>query len=95
MLYKTVIERMLAYGAAVWCLHPQVRIRRKLNTNQRPFLLALTEAYRTTATSALHTCHTCNSSSLPPLPAEIHSNSHSKNEHLTSGRFDNSRFWRG
>ncbi|GBM08230.1 hypothetical protein AVEN_82921-1 [Araneus ventricosus] len=53
MLYKTVIERMLAYGAAVWCLDPPVRIKRKLNTIQRPFLLALTGAYRTTATSAL------------------------------------------
>ncbi|GBL76903.1 hypothetical protein AVEN_169754-1 [Araneus ventricosus] len=53
MLYKTVIERMLAYGAAVWYLDPPVRIKRKLNTIQRPFLLALTGAYRTTATSAL------------------------------------------
>ncbi|GBO40037.1 hypothetical protein AVEN_211635-1 [Araneus ventricosus] len=44
---------MLAYGAAVWCLDPPVRIKRKLNTIQRPFLLALTGAYRTTATSAL------------------------------------------
>ncbi|GBO00159.1 hypothetical protein AVEN_212418-1 [Araneus ventricosus] len=53
MLYKTVIESMLAYGAVVWCLDPPVRIKRKLNTIQRPFLLALTGAYRTTATSAL------------------------------------------
>ncbi|GBN13030.1 hypothetical protein AVEN_144409-1 [Araneus ventricosus] len=53
MLYKTVIERMLAYGAAVWCLDPPVRIKRKLNTIQRPFLLALTGACRKTATSAL------------------------------------------
>ncbi|GBN54262.1 Retrovirus-related Pol polyprotein from type-1 retrotransposable element R1 [Araneus ventricosus] len=53
MLYKTVIERMLAYGAAVWCLDPSVRIRRKLNTIKRPFLLVLTGAYRTTATLAL------------------------------------------
>ncbi|GBO16706.1 Retrovirus-related Pol polyprotein from type-1 retrotransposable element R1 [Araneus ventricosus] len=53
MLYKTVIERMLAYGATVWCLDPPVRIKKKLNTIQRPFLLALTGAYRTIATSAL------------------------------------------
>ncbi|GBL89665.1 hypothetical protein AVEN_104621-1 [Araneus ventricosus] len=44
---------MLAFGAAVWCLDPPVRIKRKLNTIQRPLLLVLTGAYRTTATSAL------------------------------------------
>ncbi|GBM63941.1 hypothetical protein AVEN_17529-1 [Araneus ventricosus] len=44
---------MLAYGAAVWCLDPPVRIKRKLNIMQRPFLLAPTGAYRTTATSSL------------------------------------------
>ncbi|GBN06930.1 hypothetical protein AVEN_181215-1 [Araneus ventricosus] len=44
---------MLAYGTAVWCLDPPVGIKRKLNTIQRPFLLALTGAYITTATSAL------------------------------------------
>ncbi|GBM40819.1 hypothetical protein AVEN_137323-1 [Araneus ventricosus] len=53
MLYKTVIERMFAYGATVWFLNPPIRIKRKLNTIQRPFRLALTGAYRTTATSAL------------------------------------------
>ncbi|GBL91520.1 hypothetical protein AVEN_74609-1 [Araneus ventricosus] len=47
MLYKT------AYGAAVWCIDAPVRIKRKLNTIQTPFLLAFTGAYRTTATSAL------------------------------------------
>ncbi|GBM37341.1 hypothetical protein AVEN_40289-1 [Araneus ventricosus] len=44
---------MLAYGDAVWCLDPPVTIKRKRNTIQRPFLLALTRTYRTTATSAL------------------------------------------
>ncbi|GBM14748.1 hypothetical protein AVEN_72016-1 [Araneus ventricosus] len=44
---------MLAYGAAVWCLDPPVGNKRKLNTIQRLFLLALTGAYITTATSAL------------------------------------------
>ncbi|GBM15681.1 hypothetical protein AVEN_262860-1 [Araneus ventricosus] len=44
---------MLAYGAAVWCLDPPVRIKRKPNTIQRQFLLALTGACRTTATSTL------------------------------------------
>ncbi|GBN44964.1 hypothetical protein AVEN_174816-1 [Araneus ventricosus] len=53
MLFKIVIERMLAFGAAVWCLYPPVTIKRKLNSIQRPFLLALTGTYRITATSAL------------------------------------------
>ncbi|GBM65812.1 hypothetical protein AVEN_172663-1 [Araneus ventricosus] len=66
MLYKTVIERMLAYGAAVWCLDPPVRIKRKLNTIQRPFLLALTGANRTTATSALQVIL-----GIPPLNLQL------------------------
>ncbi|GBM62669.1 hypothetical protein AVEN_257268-1 [Araneus ventricosus] len=53
MLYKTVIERMLAYGATVCCLNPPIRIKRKLNTIQSQYRLALTGAYRTTANSAL------------------------------------------
>ncbi|GBM24778.1 hypothetical protein AVEN_245033-1 [Araneus ventricosus] len=53
MLYKTVIERIPVYGAAVCCLDPPVRIRRKLNTIQIPFLVALTGACRTTTTSVL------------------------------------------
>ncbi|GBM70331.1 hypothetical protein AVEN_244444-1 [Araneus ventricosus] len=52
-MYKTVIERKLAHGAAVWCLDPPVIIKKKLNTIQRPFLLALTGTYRTTESSAL------------------------------------------
>ncbi|GBN70581.1 hypothetical protein AVEN_58892-1 [Araneus ventricosus] len=44
---------MLTYGAAVLCLDLPVRIKRKLNSIQRPFLLALKGAYRTTATSTL------------------------------------------
>ncbi|GBL83197.1 hypothetical protein AVEN_165396-1, partial [Araneus ventricosus] len=63
MLYKTVIERMLDYGAAIWCLDPTVTIKRKLNTIQRPLLLALTEAYRTTATSELQV--------IPPLYLQV------------------------
>ncbi|GBN15325.1 hypothetical protein AVEN_41163-1 [Araneus ventricosus] len=31
ILYKTVIERVLAHGAAAWCLEPTVRIARKLS----------------------------------------------------------------
>ncbi|GBN10465.1 hypothetical protein AVEN_90710-1 [Araneus ventricosus] len=66
MLYKTVIERMLAYAAAVCCLDPPVRIKRKFNTIQKPFLLALTGAYRATATSALQVIL-----GIPPLYLQV------------------------
>ncbi|GBN33194.1 hypothetical protein AVEN_28472-1 [Araneus ventricosus] len=52
-LYKIVTERVLAHGAVAWCLEPTVRITRKLSTIQRPFLLAISGAYRTTSTAAL------------------------------------------
>ncbi|GBN04472.1 hypothetical protein AVEN_84041-1 [Araneus ventricosus] len=48
-LYKIVIERVLAHGAVAWCLEPTVRIARKLSTVQRPFLLAISDAYRTSS----------------------------------------------
>ncbi|GBM44444.1 hypothetical protein AVEN_250839-1, partial [Araneus ventricosus] len=53
VLYKTVIERMVASGAGVWYLNPTIRIGRKLSFVQRGFLLAITGAYRTTPTAAL------------------------------------------
>ncbi|GBN50374.1 Putative protein in type-1 retrotransposable element R1DM [Araneus ventricosus] len=52
-LYKTVIERVLAHGAVAWCLEPTVRIARILSTIQRPFLLAISGAYKTTSMAAL------------------------------------------
>ncbi|GBN60022.1 Retrovirus-related Pol polyprotein from type-1 retrotransposable element R1 [Araneus ventricosus] len=93
MLHKTIIEKILAYGAAVWCFDPTFRIKRKLNTIQRPLLLALTGAYRTTATSALQVILVIRLK--PPAPARGQSHSHSKTEHLPSGHFDISRSWRG
>ncbi|GBN47535.1 Putative protein in type-1 retrotransposable element R1DM, partial [Araneus ventricosus] len=51
--YKTVIERVLAHGADTWCLEPTVRIARKLSTIQRPFLQAISGAYKTTSMAAL------------------------------------------
>ncbi|GBM42968.1 hypothetical protein AVEN_168544-1 [Araneus ventricosus] len=66
MLHKTVIERMLAFGAAVCCLDPPVRIKRKLITIQRPLPLVLTGTYRTTATSALQV-----KLGIPPLYLQI------------------------
>ncbi|GBM69239.1 hypothetical protein AVEN_264236-1, partial [Araneus ventricosus] len=46
-------EQVLAHGAVAWCLEPTVRIARKLSRIQRPFLLAISGAYRTTSTAAL------------------------------------------
>ncbi|GBM59458.1 Putative protein in type-1 retrotransposable element R1DM [Araneus ventricosus] len=65
-LYKTVVERMLAHGASAWCTDPTTRLSRKLSTIQRPFLLSLSGAYRTTATAALQTIL-----GLPPLPLQL------------------------
>ncbi|GBN15759.1 hypothetical protein AVEN_196300-1 [Araneus ventricosus] len=52
-LYKAGIERALAHGMIAWCLEPTVRITIKLSIIQRPFLLAISGAYRTTSTAAL------------------------------------------
>ncbi|GBN21379.1 hypothetical protein AVEN_138943-1 [Araneus ventricosus] len=51
ILYKTVFERMLAYGSSVRCLHPSVSMARKIPTIQRSFLLNISGAYSTTATA--------------------------------------------
>ncbi|GBM35470.1 hypothetical protein AVEN_73265-1 [Araneus ventricosus] len=53
VLYKTVTRRMLMHGAGVWCLHPTVRIARKVSSIQRGFLLAIIGACGTTPTAAL------------------------------------------
>ncbi|GBM71874.1 hypothetical protein AVEN_229369-1 [Araneus ventricosus] len=53
ILYKTVIERMMVHGAAVWCLNRAVHMARKFSSIQRPFLLAISGAYRTTPTAGL------------------------------------------
>ncbi|GBM92241.1 hypothetical protein AVEN_203046-1 [Araneus ventricosus] len=65
-LFKTVTERVLARGAVAWCLEPTVRIARKLSTIQRPFLLAISGAYRTTSTAALHI-----TLGIPPLHIQL------------------------
>ncbi|GBM61997.1 hypothetical protein AVEN_199303-1 [Araneus ventricosus] len=54
-LNKTVIERMLAHGSSAWCLNPTFKMKRKLSSIQRPFLLHISGAYRTTPTAALQT----------------------------------------
>ncbi|GBN19763.1 Putative protein in type-1 retrotransposable element R1DM [Araneus ventricosus] len=66
ILYKTVVERMLAHGAAAWCLKITAKIARKLTSIQRPFLLSITGAYRTSPTAALQVI-----TGLPPLHLQL------------------------
>jgi len=66
IIYNSVIERVLAHGAVAWCLEPTVRIERKLSTLQRPFLLAISGAYRTTPTAALQVIL-----GIPPLHLQL------------------------
>ncbi|GBM42830.1 Putative protein in type-1 retrotransposable element R1DM [Araneus ventricosus] len=54
-LHKTVVERMPAHGSSAWCLNPTFKMKRKLSSIQRPFLLHMSGAYRTTPTTALQT----------------------------------------
>ncbi|GBL99500.1 hypothetical protein AVEN_68784-1 [Araneus ventricosus] len=65
-LYKTVIERMLAHGSSAWCLNPTFKMKRKLSSIQRPFLLHISGAYRTTPTAALQTIL-----GIPPLRMQL------------------------
>ncbi|GBM30570.1 hypothetical protein AVEN_27608-1 [Araneus ventricosus] len=65
-LYKTVIERMLAHGSSAWCLNPTLKMKRKLSSIQRPFLLHISGAYRTTPTAALQTIL-----GIPPLHMQL------------------------
>ncbi|GBL75220.1 hypothetical protein AVEN_194455-1 [Araneus ventricosus] len=54
LLYKTVIERTLCYGAAAWGHYmTSRRFQKKLDSIQCLFLLNITGAYRTTPTAAL------------------------------------------
>ncbi|GBO17479.1 hypothetical protein AVEN_61686-1 [Araneus ventricosus] len=65
-LYKTVIERMLAYGSSAWCRNPTFKLKRKLSSIQRPFLLHISRAYRTTPTAELQ-----NILGIPPLHMQL------------------------
>ncbi|GBM76517.1 hypothetical protein AVEN_102300-1 [Araneus ventricosus] len=49
-----------------WCLEPTVHIVRKLSTIQRPFLLAISGAYKTTSTAALRVIL-----GIPPLHLQL------------------------
>ncbi|GBN38038.1 Putative protein in type-1 retrotransposable element R1DM [Araneus ventricosus] len=55
ILYQTVTERMLLYGASAWALSFSPKLEKKLSSIQRIFLLYITCSYRTTPTAALQT----------------------------------------
>ncbi|GBN60425.1 hypothetical protein AVEN_226141-1 [Araneus ventricosus] len=76
-LYKMVIERMLVHGSSAWCLNPTFKMKRKLSSIQRPFLLQWSRnglwsgwrwggAYRTTPASELQTIL-----DIPPLHIQL------------------------
>ncbi|GBL93871.1 hypothetical protein AVEN_153631-1 [Araneus ventricosus] len=48
-----VSERILAHGSSTWCLNPTHRMKRKPSSIQRPLLLYISGAYRTTPTVGL------------------------------------------
>ncbi|CAL1263674.1 unnamed protein product [Larinioides sclopetarius] len=66
LIYKTVTERTLSHGAVVWAQHLTARAVRKLLTIQRKFLLTITRAYHTTATSSLQIL-----TGIPPLNLSV------------------------
>lgn len=53
LIYKTVVEPALTYGAGTWGKNLNVRNSKQLITIQRMFLLHLTGAYRTTSSQSL------------------------------------------
>ncbi|GBM58286.1 hypothetical protein AVEN_220202-1 [Araneus ventricosus] len=52
-LYRSITERTIAPGVSAWGRHFSYRMQTKLNQIQRPFLLNIAGAYRTTPTAAL------------------------------------------
>ncbi|GBM71345.1 hypothetical protein AVEN_4655-1 [Araneus ventricosus] len=57
---------MLAHGSSAWFLNPTFKMKRKLPSIQRPFLLHISGAYRTTPTAALQTIL-----GIPPLHMQL------------------------
>ncbi|XP_035213211.1 uncharacterized protein LOC118187123 [Stegodyphus dumicola] len=54
ILFKTVVEKIITYAAAVWAFSMQGCKIRHLSAIQRPFALDITRAYRTTASNAIN-----------------------------------------
>ncbi|GBN24242.1 hypothetical protein AVEN_109685-1 [Araneus ventricosus] len=57
---------MLAHGSSACCLNPTFKMKRKLSSIQRPFLLHISGAYRTTPTAELQTVI-----GIPPLHMQL------------------------
>ncbi|XP_057664441.1 uncharacterized protein LOC130903290 [Diorhabda carinulata] len=54
-IYEHAIKPMVLYASEIWGhRYKDSRIIRQLRATERPYLLAITKAYRTTPTSALH-----------------------------------------
>ncbi|GBO12315.1 Putative protein in type-1 retrotransposable element R1DM [Araneus ventricosus] len=67
LIYKTVTERMLCHGAIIWADNLTEKIKRKLSSIQRKFLLSITGAYHTTSTASLQII-----TGIPPLYLTAH-----------------------
>ncbi|GBN79880.1 hypothetical protein AVEN_209468-1, partial [Araneus ventricosus] len=65
-LYRSVTERTIAHGATAWGRNITYKIKTKLDRIQRPFLLNISGAYRTSPTSALQVI-----TGIMPLPLKI------------------------
>ncbi|GBO23145.1 hypothetical protein AVEN_19062-1 [Araneus ventricosus] len=65
-LYRSVTERTIAHGATAWGRNISYKIKTKLDQIQRPFLLNISGAYRTSPTSALQVI-----TGIMPLPLKI------------------------
>ncbi|GBM22055.1 Putative protein in type-1 retrotransposable element R1DM [Araneus ventricosus] len=65
-LYRTVTERTLAHGVSAWGRYMSYKIKTKLDQIQRPFLLNITGAYRTSPTLALQVI-----TGIQPLPIRL------------------------
>ncbi|GBM57522.1 hypothetical protein AVEN_97638-1 [Araneus ventricosus] len=57
---------MLTHGSSAWCLNPSFKMKRKLSSIQRPFLLHISGANRTTRMAALQTIL-----GIPPLHMQL------------------------
>lgn len=64
--YKTVTESCILYAAGIWGTHMTEAEQAHLLKLQRPFLLRIARAYRTTPTAALHVL-----AGVPPLPQTV------------------------
>lgn len=51
--YQVIIEKIVTYGAGVWAGNLTKKIKEKINSLQRPFLLQMSRGYRTISTDAL------------------------------------------